>query len=151
MKEIFLSFRPEYFKPLLYGIKKYEYRKKFCNKETKAYLYLSGKARQVVGVMELGIPIRLDQTRENYLNYKETLKRVDEYVLNKDINAIPIKYLALFENPISLEEIRKEIPNFMPPQMYFVLENHPKLKTLLENQPLNKKLFIHNQIGRAHV
>ena len=27
MKEIFLSFRPEYFKPLLYGIKKYEYRK----------------------------------------------------------------------------------------------------------------------------
>ena len=31
MKEIFLSFRPEYFKPLLYGIKKYEYRKRFCD------------------------------------------------------------------------------------------------------------------------
>ena len=60
VKEIFLSFRPEYFKPLLYGIKKYEYRKRFCDEETRAYLYLSGKSRQVVGVMELGRPIRLD-------------------------------------------------------------------------------------------
>ena len=32
----------------------------------------------------------------------------------------------------------------MPPQMYFVLDNHPKLKSLLEKQPLNKKLFVHS-------
>jgi len=143
MKEIFLSFRPEYFKPLLYGIKKYEYRKKFCDEETKAYLYLSGKSRQVIGVMELGRPVRLDLTRNDYLNYPETLKRVDEYILSKDINAVPIKSLALFDKPISLEEIRMEIPNFMPPQMYFNLENHPKLKVLLEKQVINEKLFTH--------
>ena len=69
MKELFLSFRTEYFKPLLYGVKKYEYRKRFCNEETVAYLYLSGKSRQVVGIMELGVPIRLDKTRDNYLDY----------------------------------------------------------------------------------
>lgn len=96
MKEIFLSFRPEYFKPLLYGIKKYEYRKRFCDEETKAYLYLSGKSRQIVGIMELGKPVRLDLTRNDYLNYPDTLKRVDEYILSKDINAVPIKSLALF-------------------------------------------------------
>ncbi len=144
MKEIFLSFRPEYFKPLLYGIKKYEYRKRFCEEETRAYLYLSGKSRQVIGVMELGKPIRLNLTREDYLNYPETLKRVDEYILNNDINAVPIKSLALFDNPISLDEIRNIIPNFMPPQMYFVLDNHLKLKSLLEKHPLNERLFIHN-------
>ncbi len=143
MKEIFLSFRPEYFKPLLYGIKIYEYRKRFCDEETKAYLYLSGKSRMVVGMMELGRPIRLDSTRENYLDYPDTLKRVDKYIAIGDINAIPIKSLTLFKNPISLEEIRKEIPKFMPPQMYFVLENHPKLKSLLERQSLDKKLFVH--------
>lgn len=143
MKEIFLSFRPEYFKPLLYGLKKYEYRKRFCDEETRAYLYLSGKARQVIGIMELGRPIRLDLTRDNYLNYPETLKRVDEYISSKDINAVPIKSLTLFDNPISLDEIRKEITNFMPPQMYFVLENHPKLKSILERQSLNKKIFSH--------
>ena len=144
MKEIFLSFRPEYFKPPLYGIKKYEYRKRFCDEETKAYLYLSGKSRQVIGVMELGKPIRLDLTRENYLEYPETLKRVDAYILSKDINAVPIKSLALFDKPIGLNEIREQIPGFMPPQMYFVLDNHAKLKSLLEKQPLSKKLFVND-------
>ena len=147
MKEIFLSFMPEYFRPLLYGIKKYEYRKRFCDEETRAYLYLSGKSRQVIGVMELGKPVRLDLTRESYLNYPETLKRVDEYILNKDINAVPIKSLALFDKPIDLNDIRKVIPNFMPPQMYFVLDNHPQLKSLLEKQHLNQKLFVHNHAG----
>ena len=94
--------------------------------------------------MELGKPVRLDLTRENYLNYPETLRRVDEYILSKDVNAVPIKSLALFDNPISLDEIRNTISNFMPPQMYFVLDNHPKLKSLLEKQSLNKKLFVHS-------
>ena len=91
MKEIFLSFRPEYIKPILYGLKKYEYRKRFCNEETKAYLYLSGKTRKVIGIMELGKPIHLDKTRNNYIDYPETLKRVDEYILNRDTFALPIK------------------------------------------------------------
>ena len=93
--------------------------------------------------MELGKPIRLDETRDNYIDYPDTLKRVDEYLESKDINAIPIKSLSLFKNPLSLEDIRKEIPTFMPPQMYFVLDNHLKLKQLLEQQKLCEKLFFH--------
>lgn len=143
MKEIFLSFRPEYFKPLLYGIKKYEYRRRFCDCETKAYLYLSGKSRKVVGVMELGRPIRLDLTKDNYLNYSETLKRVNKYIGSGVIFAIPIKSLALFSSPITLESLRNEIPNFMPPQMYYVLDNNIKLKEILERQVLNAPLFNH--------
>lgn len=143
MKEIFLSFNYKYFKPLLFGIKKYEYRKRFCNEETKAYLYLSGKPKYIIGVMELGKPIRLDYTRDNYLDYPDTLKRVDEYILNRDINAIPIKSLALFKNPMSIDDIRKQIPGFMPPQMYYNLDNMPKLKILLNRLELGDKLFIH--------
>lgn len=147
MKELFLSFRPEYFKPLLYGIKKYEYRKRFCDEETKAYLYLSGKSRQVIGIVELGKPIRLDLMRNNYLNYPDTLKRVDKYILSGDINAVPLKSLSLFKNPISLDDIRKEIPGFMPPQMYYVLDNHPKLKDILEKQVIGSKVFVHEHDG----
>lgn len=143
MREIFLSFNPKYFKPLLYGIKKYEYRKRFCDEETKAYLYLSNKSRCVVGVLELGKPIRLDKTRNNYINYPDTLNRVDEYISTRDINAIPIKSLSLFEEPISLDEIRDVIPNFMPPQMYYNLDNRPKLRELLISKTLDKKIFIH--------
>ena len=143
MKELFLSFRTEYFKPLLYGVKKYEYRKRFCNEETKAYLYLSGKSRQVIGYLDLGKPIRLDITRNDYLNYPETLERVDKYILSGDINVVPIKSLVLFKSPISLDDLRKEIPGFMPPQMYYVLDNNPELKEFLEKQELGERVFTH--------
>lgn len=109
--------------PLYEGIKMYEYRRRFCDCETKAYLYLSGNVQKVVGVMILGKKIRLDLTRDNYLEYEDTLKRVDEYIALGDVNAIPIKSLALFESPISLEEIRESIPGFMPPRMYYVLND----------------------------
>lgn len=144
MKEILLSFRPEYFKPLLCGVKKYEYRKRFCDEETKAYLYLSGKVRKVVGILELGRPIRLDLTRDNYVAHQETLKRVDKYIANRNINAVPVKSLSLFERPLSLEEIRMSIPKFMPPQMYFILDNHPMLKALLEKRTVKEKLYFNS-------
>lgn len=144
MKEIFLSFKSEYFRPLLYGIKKYEYRKRFCSEETIAYLYLSGQSRKVIGILELGIPIRLDKTRNDYVNYPDTLKRVDEYISRGVKNAIPIKSLTLFKNPLSLNDIRKEIPNFMPPQMYYVLDNQSELKRMLLSRKVGGKLFIHD-------
>lgn len=56
-KPIFLSFRPEFFRPILYDIKKYEYRKRFCKEPTTAYLYLSAPIQEVIGIMELGVPI----------------------------------------------------------------------------------------------
>lgn len=143
MKKIFLSFKPEYFLPLKFGLKKYEYRKRFCDEDTIAYLYLSGKSREVIGMMKLGKPIRLDKTRDNYVNYPDTLRRVDEYILNRDIYAIPIISLALFKSPISLNEIRDNIPNFMPPQMYYLLENNKVLKDFLEKRELQQELFVH--------
>lgn len=143
MKEIFLSFNPIYFKPLLYGIKKYEYRKRFCDEETKAYLYLSGKKQLVVGVMELGRPIRLDKTRDEYINYPDTLKRVDAYIKKRDVCAVPIKSFRLFNKPISLNDLRNYIPGFMPPQMYYVLDNHLKLKSVLERLELKDLEFVH--------
>ena len=56
-KQIFLSFRPEFFRPILYGIKKYEYRKRFCKEAATAFLYLSAPIQEVIGIMELGVPI----------------------------------------------------------------------------------------------
>lgn len=141
MKEIFLSFRPEYFKPILYGMKKYEYRKRFCNEETRAYLYLSGKKKMVIGIMELGVPIRLDKTVNNYTG--DTRERVTNYIAKRDVCAVPIKSLSLFERPLSLTEIREFISDFMPPQMYYVLDNNTKLKELMQRQKLKECEFVH--------
>ena len=147
MKEILLSFHPRAYAPLHDGIKMYEYRRRFCSEETKAYLYLSGKERKIVGVMMLGEKIRLDQTRDDYLNYPDTLKRVDEYIALGDINAIPIKSLTLFKEPISLEEIRESIPDFRPPRMYYVLDDDVLVMAILKSRELDKPLFVHEHEG----
>ncbi len=141
MKEIFLSLKPEAFKLILYGIKKYEYRKRFCDEPVRAYLYISGKSKQVVGIVDLARPIRLDKTKEDYVDHPETLKRVEKYILARNVNAIPILSLTLFKEPLHLNEIRQTLPKFMPPQMYYLLENNPALKKIVENQPLGKRVF----------
>lgn len=143
MKEILLSFHPRAYNPLYEGIKMYEYRRRFCKEEVKAYLYLSGNVRKVVGVMMLGETIRLDLTRNNYINYPETLKRVNEYISIGDINAIPIKSLALFKNPISLDELREIVPKFMPPRMYYIVNEDMPIYELLSKRELDDALFIH--------
>lgn len=143
MKEILLSFHPRAYNPLYEGIKMYEYRRRFCKEEVKAYLYLSGNVRKVVGVMMLGETIRLDLTRNNYINYPETLKRVNEYISIGDINAIPIKSLALFKNPISLDELREIVPKFMPPRMYYIVNEDMPIYEILSKRELDDVLFIH--------
>lgn len=147
MKEILLSFHPRAYGPLHDGIKMYEYRRRFCAEETKAYLYLSGKERKIIGVMMLGEKIRLDQTRDDYLRYPNTLKRVDEYIALGDINAIPIKSLSLFKEPISLDKIREIIPGFMPPRMYYVLDKDMPIMEILKKRELDKPLFLHKHEG----
>lgn len=147
MKEILLSFHPRSYGPLHDGIKMYEYRKRFCEEETKAYLYLSGKVRCIVGVMMLDKKIRLDRTRDNYLKYPDTLKRVDEYIALGDINAVPIKSLTLFKEPISLEEIRSCVSSFRPPRMYYVLNEDSPIMKLLKERTLDKPLFVHKHDG----
>ena len=73
-RKIFLSFRPEFFRPILYDIKKYEYRKRFTDQETLCYLYLSSKSKCIVGVLKLGKPIRLDKERDKFIDNPKTLK-----------------------------------------------------------------------------
>lgn len=143
MKEIFLSFHPRAYKALYEGIKMYEYRKRFCKEETKAYLYLSGNVRKVIGVMMLGKSLRLDLTRDEYIKYPNTLKRVDEYIALGDVNALPIKSFALFKEPISLGELRNMIPGFNPPRMYYILNKDMLLYQILNKRELEKPLYIH--------
>ena len=50
----------------------------------------------------------------------------------------------MFKKPLTLDEIREKIPNFMPPQLYYVLDSKIKLKNILEEQSVGDKLFVHN-------
>lgn len=140
-RKIFLSFRPEFFRPILYDIKKYEYRKRFCNEPTTAYLYLSSPVREVIGIMELGKPINISEIINQFDINSDTYKRLEHNLNNREIFAIPIESFQLYKEPISIEEIKELEPNFFVPQCYLNIENFPKVYSMLLNQSKYDKEF----------
>jgi hypothetical protein len=63
-----------------------------------------------------------------------------EYMYNDIGYALPIESITLIE-PIGLEELRNEFPDFVVPQSYYSLDKKPKLKSLLESR-LEKQLCV---------
>ena len=143
-KNIFLSFKPEYFRPILYGIKKYEYRKRFCKEPVTAYLYLSSPVQEVVGIIEFLNPMITKELLTIYGEDKEILKRLYRCLDSGENYIIPIESLQLFEKPIPIQDLKKINPNFFVPQCYCNLEKQKDIFEYLKSKPLMKKEFKHN-------
>lgn len=141
MKEIFLSFDPKYFRPILYGIKKYEYRRRFPKEEVKAYLYLSRRVKEVVGIIEFGMRIELSQIINNYQGkaFERIKNQMDEGVRF----AIPIKSLKLFKKPIKINEIKDICNTFHVPISYLNIQNYPKIYEMLKEREVYDAEFYH--------
>lgn len=143
-KEVILSFKPEYFKPIMFGMKKYEYRKRFNKEPLRAYLYLSRPAQTIIGILELGKAIRLNDLIETLdkesIQYENTERMLEE----GDYLAIPIEELKLFDHPLSLEEIQWMDPKFKPPMSYAYASNYPSLHKELKSRTFKTLPFKHN-------
>lgn len=143
-RKIFLSFRPEFFRPILYNIKMYEYRKRFCDEPTTAYLYLSAPVQEVVGIMELGKPIHTTKQIENYDKNSIIYNRIKQCIENGEKFAIPIESLQLFKKPISIKKLKEIDGSFNVPQCYLNIENFPNIYTYLTSQELYDKEYVNN-------
>jgi predicted transcriptional regulator len=128
----------------LYGIKKYEYRKRFCNEQTIAYLYLSSPIQELIGIMELGKPIFLEEEIKSHDKFGEQYYRLNRCIENKEKYAIPIISFSMLKEPISINKIKAIAPDFSVPQCYLNIENYPKLLTFIDNCEFYPKEFIHN-------
>lgn len=140
-KNIFLSFRPEFFRPILYGIKKYEYRKRFCKEPTTAYLYLSSPVQEVVGVVEFLKPMISEELLSSYSKEDIVHTRIERSIRNGEHYIIPIRSLRLFETPISIKELKRINPRFFIPQCYCNLENQEAIFEYLKSKKLMNKEF----------
>lgn len=140
-RKIFLSFRQEFFRPILYDIKKYEYRKRFCKEPTTAYLYLSSPVQEVIGIMELGTPLFIQDEILKYNKNTPIYNRIQKNIDNGELFAIPIKSLQLYKKPISIRKLKELEPNFSVPQCYLNIENFPKIFDFLNKQEMYEKEF----------
>lgn len=141
-REIFLSFKPEYFRPILYDIKKYEYRKRFCMEATKAYLYMSSPLQEVIGIMELGIPIKTTDILNKYPQESVIYKRTQHCVNVGELFAIPIESLQLYKKPIPISKIQQLDPSFHVPQCYLNIAKYKKVYDYLQEQEMYDVEFI---------
>lgn len=134
-KEILLSLREDYYKKMLDGTKKYEYRTRYLKEETMAYIYISKTLKKIVAKIEFGMPIVGTAKQIATISESENPGSYDgmmQYMRNDIGYAIPVKKIIQLEE-LSFEEIKKIISGFVPPQSYYILDNKPELLNILKS------------------
>lgn len=142
MRTILLSFKPNVFNKICLGEKIYEHRKVFPNEPIEAYIYISKPVQAIKGILYLDNKTELKDWKERYKNDIDAINRINKYLENYEV----VMEIQKFQNTskISLEEIRKEFPNFIIPQMYYYLDEKPLLKYLKENLQTIGEPIVHS-------
>ena len=96
-KKYFSKFQTRVFQTNFNGIKKYEYRKRFCKEPVIAYLYLSSPVQEVIGKIKFEKPLMTKELLDVYSNNKKIKSRLLRCLENKEQYIIPIVSLQLFE------------------------------------------------------
>ncbi|MEQ1684266.1 MAG: hypothetical protein ABL916_11500 [Burkholderiaceae bacterium] len=133
--EIVLSLQDRAFELIRSGKKKFEFRRKWRPDPCLAYIYRSGKIKGLAARMTLGSPIYGTPAEIGEIAEKAIPGNgvsVEEYLAKTNGGcAIPIVNFCEFRL-ISLTELRAL--SFHPPQYFFYLAPHIRLKALLEER-----------------
>lgn len=135
MRTMLLSFRPEWYEKIKNGTKIFEYRSSFSTEEVMAYMYVSTPVKSIVGKIHLGKRMEIAMWKDEYGDDKEVMERIEEFVLKRRY-VMPILSFQLTE-AISLEELRAFDSKFVSPQMYYYLDNYPKLSDHIKENAID--------------
>jgi predicted transcriptional regulator len=134
---VLISILPKWADQILSGTKKWEYRRVAINAEkgSKLILYASGKLHAIVGeatiekVLIEPVDLLIQHTVKEVPETPDELKKA--FAGKKVGCAIKVKDPIKYSTPLSLKAIRKEIPNFRPPQSFYYVSNDTPLIRLL--------------------
>lgn len=121
MRKMLLSFKPDVYEKIRAGIKIFEHRRNFPDEPIMAYMYVSSPIKAVTGIVYLANRHSLSQWREEYRYDLETVKRIESYEKSYRYAMEILEFQETSE--ISLDELRKNVPGFVAPQMYVYLDN----------------------------
>jgi len=130
---VLMSLREKPYRKILSGEKKYEYRTRYTNQETVAFIYVSQSVKKVCGIIFFDKPIvgnTEEMSRFSEKHNPGSYSVMKEYFKKGTGYAIPVKKVIEF-SPISLSKIKEHFPNFVVPQSYYYLDTQEK-KELLE-------------------
>jgi len=137
-RDVVLSIKPRYSKPILEGLKTVELRRRFpvkVPKRTRAYIYSTSPTRALTGIVRiLGVEkITLSEMWEKY-SAQACIERddFDAYFSGLDTGmVIRLEDVQPLQREIGLEELRDKI-EFAPPQSFFYASSF--LKEILKHE-----------------
>ncbi|MFT6835727.1 MAG: putative transcriptional regulator [Francisellaceae bacterium] len=129
-KHLLLSIQPRIVKEIVDGAKLFEFRKKLPymnNSEISrtVVIYRSSPKMQIFGSFKIGRYFHEDfDLLMEKVNATESYKeRISKYFKDKtSCHAMEITELNIYDVPISLADLRKEFPGFVPGQSYRYLD-----------------------------
>lgn len=138
MNNIILSIHPQYAKLIENGAKIYEIRtrKVNLNKGTRIWIYKTLPEACINSYVELD-DIILISPQSAWKKYKTEMciseEKFNTYVKNKNqICLLKLKNVKKTNKKITLEELRKKIPPFFPPQFFKKLKKDEEIYKALE-------------------
>lgn len=130
-KYILLSIRPHYIREMVSGVKRYEFRKKFPKMSDggvskKVFIYSSKPVMAIVGSFVIKKQYHSDfQTLMKDIGAsKDYSERISNYLIDKEsCHALEVSELVIYENKLTLSELRHEFGSFTPGQSYRYLDS----------------------------
>ena len=129
MRTVLMSFWPSIYDRISISDKIFEYRYRYCKEPTKVYMYVSKPIKQILGIIELGAPININQWKTEFSHLSHMNTRIEQY-LEKYTYAMPILSFQK-TNGISLDILKENISNFNAPQSYIYVDRNKKLEEFL--------------------
>lgn len=126
-----MSFWPRIYDRILNQKKLIEYRRTFPKDCTHAYMYISKPVKAICAIIYFGKKYTLSDWATEYASDEIVRKRIADYSskYRYGMEIISIQKIK----PITLEDLRINIPNFVAPQSYVLLENNEPLATYINN------------------
>ncbi len=129
---VLMSLREKPWRKIVSGEKRYEFRTRYPEAETMAFVYVTRAVKKLCGIILFDRPvagtaeeISAISERENPGSYEAMM----EYFFKGKGYAIPVRRVMEFA-PVSLEEIREKFPDFVVPQSYYYLDVEGKERLL---------------------
>ena len=135
-----LSFRPEVYEKIKSGKKIFEHRRNFPDEPIMAYMYVSAPIKAITGIVYLGKRHLLSDWKEEFKDDKDAVARIEKY----EESYRYVMEINEFQetSKITLDDLRRDVPGFVAPQMYIYLDGTELVMYIeehLEYQTVNIK------------
>lgn len=117
-----MSFWPSVYSKIEQQVKLIEYRRNFPKDCEYAYMYISKPVKAITAIIYFRNKYSLEEWKKEYATNEQVTDRINNFSGNYRY-AMEIEKIQKIE-PIHLEELRKNVPNFTAPQSYLLLENN---------------------------